>query len=153
AGRRSYIDSWLGPVLEAAGAGVTQAPVYYDYQFLLEAEPAPSARVRLGFFGSDDALQLLVRDPQPNEPALSGNVGLHTAFQRLQLRYDQDLSDRDRLDGVVAIGRDNLDFGIGALFFKLDVRTLSGRLEYSRKLAKGTIVNAGLDMFSGLYTV
>lgn len=153
AGRRSYIDSWLGPVLEAAGAGVTQAPVYYDYQFLLEAEPTPSARVRLGFFGSDDALALLISDPAPNEPALSGNVGLHTAFQRLQLRYDQEISNRDQLAGVVAIGEDKLDFGLGALFFKLDVRTLSGRLEYSRKLAKGTILNAGLDMFTGLFSV
>src|SRR5690606_33035444 len=92
AGRRSYIDAWLGPALEQAGAGVTQAPVYYDYQFLVEADVTPAARVRLAFFGSDDALELLLDDPQPNEPALSGNVGLHTAFKRLQLRYDQDIT-------------------------------------------------------------
>src|SRR5690606_894554 len=36
AGRRSWLDAWLGPALDAAGAGVTQAPRYYDYQFMVE---------------------------------------------------------------------------------------------------------------------
>ncbi|WP_437309813.1 TonB-dependent receptor domain-containing protein [Sorangium sp. So ce388] len=153
AGRRSYIGESFGPVLEAAGAGVTQAPVYYDYQVLLETEPTPSSRVRLTFFGSDDALELLLSDPQPNEPALSGNVGLHTAFQRLQLRYDHELTDRDRLDGVLAIARDDADFGIGPIYFQLDLKTLSGRLEYARRVAKGLVFNAGLDVFAGLYEV
>src|SRR4029079_14742435 len=78
AGRRSYIDAWLGPVLSAAGGGVTQAPVYYAYQFLAEAKPSPSSSVRLAFFGSDDALSLLLADPSPGEPAISGQVGFHT---------------------------------------------------------------------------
>ncbi|WP_437614101.1 TonB-dependent receptor [Sorangium sp. So ce834] len=153
AGRRSYIGESFGPVLEAAGAGVTQAPVYYDYQALLETEPTPSSRLRLTFFGSDDALDLLLSDPAPNEPALSGNVGLHTAFQRLQLRYDHELTDRDRLDGVLAIARDDADFGVGPLYFQLDLKTLSGRLEYARRLSKGAVLNAGLDVFAGLYAV
>ncbi len=153
AGRRSYIDAWLGPALEQAGAGVTQAPVYYDYQFLVEADVTPAARVRLAFFGSDDALELLLDDPQPNEPALSGNVGLHTAFKRLQLRYDQDITDRDRLSGVVALGQDNIDFGLGPFYFLLELNSLTGRLEYSRRLVKGATLNAGFDVFSGTYTV
>ena len=36
AGRRSYFDLWLGPVLKAAGSNVTTAPRYYDYQAELE---------------------------------------------------------------------------------------------------------------------
>ena len=153
AGRRSYVDAWLGPALEAAGASVTQAPVYYDYQFLVLADVTPAARLRLSFFGSDDALELLVNDPAPNEPALSGNLGFHTAFKRLQLRYDHDLTDRDRLVGVVALGQDNLDFGLGPFFFLLEVNTLTGRLEYSRRLVKGATFNAGIDVYTGNYTV
>ncbi|MDP9000295.1 MAG: TonB family protein, partial [Myxococcota bacterium] len=34
-GRRSWIDATLGPLLKATGAGVTVAPVYYDYQAVL----------------------------------------------------------------------------------------------------------------------
>ncbi|WP_434046941.1 MULTISPECIES: TonB-dependent receptor domain-containing protein [Sorangium] len=152
-GRRSYIGDSFGPVLEAAGAGVTQAPVYYDYQVLLETEPTPSSRLRLTFFGADDALELLLADPQPSEPALSGDVGLHTAFQRLQLRYDHELTDKDRLDGVLAIARDDADFGIGPIYFQIDLKTLSGRLEYARRMSKGVVFNAGVDVFAGLYGV
>ncbi|WP_129347020.1 TonB-dependent receptor domain-containing protein [Sorangium cellulosum] len=153
AGRRSYIGESFGPVLEAAGAGVTQAPVYHDYQILLEGEPTPSSRLRLVFFGSDDALEVLLGEPAPNEPALAGNVGLHTSFQRLQVRYDHELTDKDRLDGALALARDDFDFGIGAIFFKVGLSSLSGRLEYSRRLSKGVGLNAGLDVFGGLYAV
>jgi len=153
AGRRSYIDAWAGPALEAAGAGVTQAPVYYDYQALVEADLGADARIRLAFMGSDDALELLVNEGSPQEPALTGNVGLHTAFKRLQLRYDHELTDKDRLGGVIALGHDDADFALGPLYFLLDNDTLSGRLEYSRRVSQGVTFNAGLDMLAGTYEV
>lgn len=153
AGRRSYVDAWLGPVLTAAGAGVTQAPVYYDYQFMVEADVTSAARVRLSFFGSDDALELIVDEPAPNEPALTGNIGLHTSFKRLQLRYDHDLTDQDRLAGVVAIGEDDIDFGLGPFYFLLDNRSLTGRLEYTRRVSPGVTFNTGIDMVVNNATV
>lgn len=153
AGRRSYIDAWLGPVLGAAGGGVTQAPVYYDYQFLAETNPSPSSSVRLSFFGSDDALSLLLDEPTAGEPAISGNIGFHTAFQRLQLKYENQFSERDAISGVVAYGHDGLDFTVGPLFLNLDVDTITGRLEYSHRFSDSIRFNAGLDVFSALYTV
>src|SRR4029079_9073306 len=56
AGRRSYVDAWLRPGLKAAAPGATQAPVYYDYQFMIENKPTPQSKIRLSFFGSDDNL-------------------------------------------------------------------------------------------------
>jgi TonB family protein len=153
AGRRSYVDTWLGPVLESAGAGVTQAPVYYDYQFLVEKDFGAGGRFRTAFLGSDDALEILVKDPQPGEPALSGNIGLHTAFQRLQFRYDNDLGEDDDMRAVVALGQDNIDFGLGAFYFLLDVKTLSARAEYTRKISRGVHVNTGVDLLFGDYSV
>ena len=153
AGRRSYVDAWLGPTLKAAGAGVTQAPVYYDYQALVSTNPTPSSSFRVAFFGSDDALKLLLDKPAPGEPALSGNVGLHTAFMRLQTRYSQDFDNGDKLNLTLAFGRDNIEFGLSSLFFLLDVRTITGRAEYTKKLGKGMQLNAGIDMFSGYYDV
>src|SRR5262249_23596716 len=146
---RSYVDAWLGPVLEAAGAGVTQAPVYYDYQLLAEGNPTPASRVRLAFFGSDDGLALLVRDPPPDEPALSGNFDLHTGFQRLQLLYHHDLTDRDTVDAVAALGHDHWDTELGALHLRVGLNTLSARLEHARRLTKEAILNAGVDVVSG----
>jgi TonB family protein len=151
AGRRSYVDAWLGPVLTAAGAGVTQAPVYYDYQFLVETNPTVDSRLRLAFLGSDDALDLLVKTPAPGEPALAGNVGIHTSYKRLQARYNQDFTNGDKLRAVVALGQDTFEFALSSFFFLLDVKTLTGRLEYAHKLGKGATLNTGIDVYSGLF--
>jgi TonB family protein len=153
AGRRSYVDAWLGPVLKSAGAGVTQAPVYYDYQFVAETSPTTDSRLRVSFFGSDDNLKILLDKPSAGEPALAGNIGLHTAFKRLQLKYSNDLGDGDRINAVFALGQDNIDFGISSLYFLLDVKTITGRLELTKKLFKGAILNAGIDMYEAFYTV
>ncbi|MCK6591130.1 MAG: TonB-dependent receptor [Polyangiaceae bacterium] len=144
--RRSHIDSWLGPLLESAGAGVTQAPVYYDYQVMVETKPSPTSRFRAAFFGSDDALEIIVKEPAPNEPALSGNIGLNTEFQRIQLRYDNDFSENDSLNALFALGQDDANFGLGAFYFLLNIKSISGRLEYTRRMSKGVRLNTGLDM-------
>ena len=149
AGRRSYLDAWLGPTLEAAGAGVTQAPVYWDYQALLEHNSAKAGRFRFGFFGSDDSLELLLSDPGPNEPALSGSVGLKTAFQRLQLLYEREIGPRDKVRTVAAFGHDELGFSLGSLYFFLDVLSFNTRAEWSHEFSKAVRLNTGFDIFSG----
>jgi TonB family protein len=151
--RRSYVDTWLGKVLEKAGAGVTQAPVYYDYQIMAATKPTPNSSFRIAFIGSDDSLKLLLDQPAPGEPALSGNVGLSTSFMRLQTRYAHDFENGDKLRLVASAGRDKLGFGLSSLFFLLDVRTITGRLEYQKKLAKGMTLDAGIDMFAGYFDV
>ena len=153
AGRRSYIDTWLGPVLKSAGAGVTQAPVYYDYQFMVARNPTPTSTFRVSFLGSDDGLKLLLDKPSPGEPAIAGNIGLHTAFQRLQIKYTNNLEGGDRINAVLAFGRDNLDFSISSLYFLLDFRSLTGRFEYTKKVVKGLLLDAGIDMSAGFYDV
>lgn len=151
AARRSYIDALLSPVLTAAGAGITQLPVYYDYQLLVETKPTVDSRFRVTLLGSDDAFGLIVRNPAPGEPALTGNFGLHTSFQRLQVSYDNDLQNGDKIRALAALGHDNFEFGLGPFFFLLDVKTLTGRLEYSHKLGKGVTLNSGIDVYSGIF--
>lgn len=153
AGRRSYIDTWLGPVLEEAGAGVTQAPVYWDYQFYVEHETPKTGRFRTSFFGSDDRLELLVDEPAPQEPAFSGNVGLKTSFQRLQFQYENAIDEQSDFRGLFALGQDNLEFGLGPLFFLLGIKTATGRLEHSYRVGKGFTLNTGVDVFAGLSEV
>ena len=149
AARRSYIDAWLGPTLKAAGAGVTQAPVYYDYQALVEHNSSKLGRFRMGFFGSDDRLKLLI-DQAPGDPGLSGNIGLVTAFQRLQLLYENEIGSTGKFRGVAALGQDDIQFGLGPFFFLLNVRTITGRLEFSDRLAKGVTLNFGTDIQGGI---
>jgi TonB family protein len=153
AGRRSHLDTWLGPVLTGLGVGVTQAPVYYDYQFAIEADPTPRSSFRVAFFGSDDALALVVNDPSPDEPGLSGSLGFHTAFQRLQLRLLASSGQADKVSATVAFGRDNVDFNIGAIYFYLDTSTINSRLEVARRMSSGVTLNAGADLLFGAFKV
>lgn len=153
AGRRSWFDAWLGPVLEAAGAGVTQAPRYYDYQFLLENKPDDDTRTRISFYGSDDGLELLIEGGQGAQPIASGESGLAMAFWRLQHQYDVKLSSRSELRSVMAMGRDLIDVGFGEFFFFVDAYDFIGRTEFSHQLARSARLNAGLDWIVSVYDV
>lgn len=149
AGRRSYIDAWLGPTLEAAGAGVTQAPVYYDYQFFVEHNSESVGRFRAGWFGSDDKLELLLGGAAGNDPALTGNVGLSTVFQRFQLLWEKDFGDADRVRAVAAIGQDDIEFSLGPAFFNLDILSVNTRVEWAHRFGKALTLNTGMDVQAG----
>ncbi|MBI5534298.1 MAG: TonB family protein [Deltaproteobacteria bacterium] len=151
--RRSWVDTWLKPVLTQAGASVTAAPVYYDYQILAETQPTKRSSFRLSFIGSDDRLELLVKDTSDQEPTFTGNFKFHTGFYRLAARYRNDLSDAVSLSSVTAWGKDSLDVGIGALFLTLDINTLSNRTEVSTKIGSGATLHTGVDMLWGPTTV
>lgn len=152
AGRRSDLE-WLGPVLSNLGAGVTELPAYYDYQFMVGKKLSSSSSFRVTFFGSNDDFAILDDNPSPGAPAISGSAGLHTAFQRLQTRYTKDFSDGDRFTATVAFGHDDIAFGIGALSGSFDQRTVTGRLEYSTKISRILRLDAGLDMIGGISAV
>ncbi len=153
AGRRSYIDLWLKPVLEAAGAGVTTAPVYYDYQLMLHREWDKKHSLRLFFFGSDDRLEVLAPTVNGSNPGVGGNATLGTAFYRFQARYVGKLSDDTELRLTAAVGKDALDLSLGDNFFVLSSYPINPRAEISNKLGAGVRNNLGLDVFYAPYTV
>jgi TonB family protein len=153
AGRRSWVDAWIGPMAEQAGSNLTQAPVYYDYQFVLEGHPSPSERVRASFYGSDDAFEIILDKPPEDEPALTGDIGQHTAFQRFQLSYENRLTSRDRLLWTMALGRDVFDFRIEPFSFNVVSTSLDLRLELSHRFAKYVTMNVGTDLSGGIATV
>ena len=144
--RRSYVDVWLKPVLESTGSGVTSAPVYYDYQAFVQTEPTSKSKVRIGFFGSDDKLEILIKSPLPEDPVVGGDIGIHTSFWRLQASYKHELTDNLRISTVLAYGQDKISFNLGSLYFNLTTHPLSNRLELSHRIAKGVTVNVGQDI-------
>ena len=154
AGRRSYVDVWLKPLLTELGSSVTTAPVYYDYQAILQRDwDKKKHSLRLFFFGSDDRLDLLVRQVSGSNPGLTGNVGLGTAFYRMQARYVGKLSDDTELRLVGAVGKDALQFNLGDNYFVLSSYPLSGRAELAQKISAGVRNNFGLDMLVQPYEV
>ncbi len=153
AGRRSYVDVWLKPVLTASGAGVSTAPVYYDYQAILARDISKNQSFRLFFFGSDDRLDILIKSVNASEPGLAGGISAHTGFWRLQGRYKNKFTDETELKIMGAVGQDFLDFTVGDNFFKLTTEVITSRVELSQKVAPGLIFNTGLDVLYSPYRV
>ncbi|HEX3344419.1 MAG TPA: TonB-dependent receptor, partial [Polyangiaceae bacterium] len=151
-GRRSWFDVWLSPVLNAANANVSVAPVYYDYQALLERDLDRHSSIRFGFFGSDDRLAILLQSPSSSAPDLAGVIGSHTGFWRAQALYKNKLSDTAELRVVGAFGEDYLEFNAGSLFFHLDDHPISSRVELAEKLDRRLTLNVGLDLYYSPYS-
>ncbi|MGH7280783.1 MAG: TonB family protein [Polyangiaceae bacterium] len=153
AGRRSYFDLWLKPVLSATGAGVTVAPVYYDYQAMVQKDFDSHRSFRLLFFGSDDRLDLLIKSANASDPALAGGIGAHTGFFRVQGRYVDKLSKDTEFRLLTAVGQDYIDFNLGPNFATISDYPISGRAEVAQKITTGVILNAGLDMLYAPFDV
>jgi TonB family protein len=152
-GRRSYVDVWLKPALEQLGSGVTTAPVYYDYQALLERDWGKKHNLRLFFFGSDDRLDILVKQVSGSNPGLTGSIGLGTAFYRMQARYTGRLSDDTEVRLVGAVGKDAVQFNLGDNYFLLSSYPVSGRMELAHRVTSGARNNLGLDILLQPYDV
>ena len=154
AGRRSWIDAWIGPVLESSGAvGATSAPVYYDYQAFVETKPTAMSRFRVGYFGSDDRLKLFLKSPAEGEPAIAGNLGFHTGFGRVQALYENQVSERVRVRANVAYGYDTTNLNAGALALNIQTNPLTSRAEVGWKLTDWLTVNVGQDFLWSNATV
>jgi TonB family protein len=82
--RRSIIDALL-PALDLPGLQFTAAPVYYDYQAMLDY-PVGGGHLRLLVSGSDDQLKLVFSHPQDQDPLLSA-FGTHIYYHKLQIRW------------------------------------------------------------------
>ena len=143
--RRSWLDAWLGPVLDAAGAGVTTAPRYYDYQFLVE-RAWDAGKLRMSFYGSDDGIEILVGEPAPGEPALSGNFGFFTRWQRAQVGLTVEPTPFDRFEMQTALGHEAIGASLGSLFFDLEAFTVFSRGEYSHSFSPELVLHSGVDM-------
>jgi TonB family protein len=141
AGRRSHIDAWIGGVLEATGA----APVYYDYQAMLEHDLTRTTTARLAIFGSDDALALTLNAPA-GDPAVGGNLENNTRFYRVQVRTDTRVTSGTRLINTLSFGRDKQHLSIGQNF-ALDIATnpLTMRSDLRSKLTDGLTAVVGVD--------
>jgi TonB family protein len=152
AGRRSYVDLWLGPVLKAAHSSVSVSPVYYDYQAILERDLGKRSTIRFALFGSDDALAILNRTASSSEPEFAGSLSTHTGFWRAQTIFKSRLSETTDFRIVGAFGQDTVSFNAGNLNFKLVDYPVTARVELSQKLDPRLTMNVGLDLFESPYS-
>lgn len=153
-GRRSWVDTWLTPVLEQFGSSVTTAPVYYDYQLIANNRPTHDSEVSLRFFGSDDRLELIVTDPAAQDPGvLGGNFNLRTSFYRAQALYRADLSRSVDLSAMIAAGHDEVEFSLAQLRFTLKLVPIIARSEIGITVVRGFKVYLGQDLLVAPFEV
>jgi TonB family protein len=151
AGRRSWFDVWLGPILSRF-ATVSVAPRYYDYQLMVRKDFSPHSSFRVLFFGSDDELDLINStqlggsNPNASLPPFSGALSYSTSFWRLQARYENKFSSYTELRVTGAYGQDSVNQTAGPNTTITTMRPLSARAELSQKLARGITANLGLDL-------
>jgi TonB family protein len=109
AGRRSYIDAFLGFVLPEPPAGGQRivTPVYYDYQGRLDWNLKKEGRASMFVIGSSDALRVLDQDP---DSAVSTNLSTSVKFLRVIGTYERSLGNNLKLSISPAWGRDTLTF-------------------------------------------
>ncbi len=152
AGRRSWVDAWLTPVLEEAGSSVSSAPVYYDYQLIADHN-SDDSRTSLRAYGSDDRLKLIITDPAAQDPGFGGTLSLGTSFYRLQALNELKLSRTVDLNSMVSFGKNAIDFSLGIFKFDLAVYPFYVREEFAFRVSEGVKLNAGFDFGFGPYDV
>jgi TonB family protein len=150
-GRRSWLDAWLGPALRSSGVGVTAAPVYYDYQAMLEHDATKNTTLRLAVFGSDDRMKLTLNSPDSRDPAFGGDAGLHQGFWRIQGRVDTRPTDKVRWTTTVSAGQDSQHTTIGGMYLDVAFLNFQARSDVRAKLSSAITAIAGFDVQHDLY--
>ncbi len=147
--RRSYIDAVLRGAasvggLDRAPLSFTTAPVYYDYQAVLDY-PLAGGRLRAMAFGSDDDLRFLFNQPSSADPSLRGAFETHIFFHRLQLRWTRTVGKWSFLLQT-SDGYNGQDGSLGsALNFSIQSVSSDERLEARWKASPRLTVIAGAD--------
>ncbi len=144
--RRSHIDAWLGSVMSDE-AGFRTAPVYYDWQAFAETKPTPRSVFRVGVFGSDDRVHVILNNAVGNEPGSGNNLKGELRTARLQAIYRNQINDALGLNLTASIGLDREYQNIGAIS-KVDIdyvpMVLRGDLNY--RLSDQFLVRVGPDI-------
>lgn len=151
AGRRSWFDTWLVPILDEISSGVASAPRYYDYQLMLQKDFGKRASLRATFFGSDDALAIGRSKVDAGDAAIGGGFDIKTRFYRFQTIYTHRFSDTGEFRAVAAAGRDQFNVGLGSIFIRSTEYPLSLRSELSERLASRIRAHVGVDLIYAPY--
>jgi TonB family protein len=148
AARRSYLDTLLNAFFPSdASIGFATAPRYFDGQLIVQSRPRPGHDLRFMFFGSDDRLAIVFKQPADFDANAGGNqFGLSTSFYRSLFSYTYTPNERWSNTLRVSQGRNWLAFGIGVLSFSVNSYTAQVRDTLRLKLADWVALSVGLDL-------
>jgi hypothetical protein len=144
--RRSYIDAWIGSVM-SSDAGFRTAPVYYDWQAFAETKPTNRSVFRIGMFGSDDRLHMILKNAIESDPGLGNNIEGETRTMRLQAIYRNQITDALSVNATASVGLDREFQNFGAVS-KVDVEYIPMILrgDVSYRLSEQFLIRVGPDI-------
>ncbi len=147
AARRSYMDAWFENVVPAEEIGVTSAPVYWDWQAMLQWKPSEHDRVRLTAYGADDRMALVAKQPNDRSPAMRGRVAARWGFHRGALSWKHRYTPAVEHEVSLAGGPFYIDFDLGPeVTQRVSAAGMYGRAEWRAELAPAIRVIGGLDV-------
>lgn len=151
--RRSYIDAVLkAAVPPDAGLGLSQAPRYYDYQFLFDY-PVRGGELSVRWFGSDDRLKLIAEAPNESQVSASNQARTAILFHRFDVVYRKQDGPWEFLL-TPSINYQSLSGAFGGLFqFNFPKYEFSWRSEASRQLSSRAGLRIGTEMQAGRYDI
>ena len=154
AGRRSYVDLFLGFVLPKPSAGATRivTPVYDDYQGRLDYNLHEQGRLSVFIIGSNDSLHVLNKDP---DAAVSQDLNSAIQFFRIIGTYERPLGGDLKLTISPSWGSDSISLsgaeaGATGPFTGVDVtdHELSYRMRVKGRIGPHAVLDTGIDVLS-----
>ncbi len=146
--RRSHVDAWLIPILEGnEDTQIQGAPVYYDYQFIVDNRPTKKSYLRIGTLGFDDRIRVVTE-----ASARGGQLNAVSASWGIGSIYHVELSDETRADFTLTGAKQHVHFSESTVEFDLMAYALLARSEIAQDLGKRATLRFGYDLLFGPYT-
>ncbi|HEX5660532.1 MAG TPA: TonB family protein, partial [Polyangiales bacterium] len=146
AARRSYLDAWYGKAAEGTGATVSTAPVYYDYQAILNWQASSKDKVRFIGYGSFDELALNLQAQDEHDPAVHGRFVNRTAYHRGTVEWHSVWSSKLSSDLLVGSGPIQFKGSLGSAFgYDIKGFDVIVRNDWHLQLMSRLKLNLGLD--------
>ncbi len=144
--RRSHIDAWIGAVMSDS-AGFRTAPVYYDWQAFAETKPTSRSVFRIGMFGADDRLEMVLKNAIGSEPGIGNSLKGELRTARLQATYRNQLSNALSVNVTASVGLDREMSQFGAVSsVKMDYVPMILRGDLSYRINDNFLVRVGPDV-------
>ena len=153
--RRSMIDVVFDQVLpDDLDIGITQLPVYYDWQAFATWRPTDRDRVRLLAYGSSDRFEIFLGDSLGDDPDVRGDVGLTSRFNFFHLNWKRQIDARTDVDMDLQYGPVRLKFGLGDIIsFDLLSHQIYGRAEVTHRPTSKVQLIVGTDSYFSPFTL